>query len=166
VPFIEASYESGSEDSDVGPAHGPSGVVGRGQGGAPRAEEQDAQGAVADDVTCLANVEVPVSKVRPVQAEEEMQQRIKNPAGVVGREHGRGFDRNDDQPENSGDPRFQNLMSIGAQEDGLLDAIVGGLASDHYVVDVTFAESSAADADEAGFLQKLRDVGAAAVAHA
>ncbi len=48
----------------------------------------------------------------------------------------------------------------------LLDAIVGSLAGDHYVVDVAFAESGAADAHEAGFLQEFGDGGAAAVAHA
>src|SRR6266567_5187903 len=48
----------------------------------------------------------------------------------------------------------------------LLDGIVGGLASDHDVVDVAFAEAGATDAYEARFLQELGNRGAAAVAHA
>src|SRR5580692_912707 len=120
-----------------------------------------------------------------------MQQRIENPAGVVGGEQGAEFDGDDDQPEDGGDPGLEYFVSIGPQArepcpgcavpdsrgrlspqrrspagHRLLDTIVGGLAGDHYIVDVAFAESGAADAHEAGFLQEFGDGGAAAVAHA
>ena len=48
----------------------------------------------------------------------------------------------------------------------LLDVVVGRLAGDDYVMDVTFAKASAADADKTRPLLKLRDGAAAQVAHA
>src|SRR5258708_33815984 len=48
----------------------------------------------------------------------------------------------------------------------LLDGIVRGLSGDHYVVHVAFAETGAADANEARLLQQLRDRAAAAISHA
>src|ERR1700693_4019639 len=143
-----------------------------------------------------------------------MQQRIENAAGVLGREHGAGFNGNKDQPEDRGNPGLQKIALVGVQAAehrwreaarrtmrietaapkggvekesatpcleacpdtnleacpdtklALFDAIVGGLAGDHYVVDVALAESGAADADEARFLQEFGDGGAAAVSHA
>jgi hypothetical protein len=166
VPLVEAGDESSAQNRDGRPTRRPLHIAHRGQGGAPRAEKQNAQRAIADDMSCLANEEVPVFKVLPVQAEEEMQHGIENAASVMGRKQCAGFDGNDDQPENGGDPRLENFMSIGAQEAGLLDAIVGGLAGNHYVVDMALPESGAADADEARFLQKFGDGSAATVAHA
>ena len=87
-----------------------------GQRGAPGAEKQEAQYAVADDVAGLANEEVPVLEVVPVHAEKEMQDGIENPAGVVGGEISGGFDGDDDQPQNRGDPSLQNIVAIGVQE--------------------------------------------------
>jgi len=105
-------------------------------------------------------------KVFPVQAKEKVQDGIQNAAGVTGREHGAGFDGTDNQPKDRCDPRLQKNSPIGIQKRGLLDAIVGGLAGDHDVVDVTLTKPGATDADEAGFLQEVSDGGAAAVTHA
>src|ERR1700683_5175119 len=119
-----------------------------------------------------------------------MQKWIQNSAGVAGGEQRAGLDGDKNEPENRGDPGLENVVAVGVQEGrelsvppfaenekdgapsicfdwrGLLDAIVGGLAGDHYVVDVTLAESGAADADEARFLEEFGDGGATAVAHA
>jgi hypothetical protein len=123
-------------------------------------------------------------ETRPVQAEQEMQDGVENPAGVVGGEQGAGFNSNDDQPEGGGDPCFQNIVLCGTQagkprpgfagpdsrepalslpkgrlspqkQDSrtLLNRIVRGLAGDHYVVDVAFAQARAADGDEERLLQ-------------
>jgi hypothetical protein len=165
VPLVEAGDESSAENCDGRPARGPPDIAHRRQSGAPRAEKQNAQRAIADDVSCLANEEVPVLEMLPVQAEQEMQNRVENAARVMGREQGAGLYGNDDEPEDRCDPRLENIMSIGAQEIRLLDAIVRGLAGDHYIVDVALAESGAADSDEACFLQKFGDGRAAAVAH-
>jgi len=103
---------------------------------------------------------VPRFKVLVADAEKEMQDRVKNAAGFVGGEIGRRFNGDDNQPENGGDPRFQDfaLMRIqdcgrmakspssctkrdkdGAHRIELFDGIVGGLASDHHVVHVALA---------------------------
>ena len=123
-----------------------------------------------------------------------MQQGIENAAGIAGGKQRAGFDGDEDEPENRGDPGLENIVAIGVQEGdvpegfefpllakdarsgapnffldprrGLLDTIIGGLAGDHYVVDVALAESCAADADEARFLQEFGDGGATAVSHA
>jgi len=166
VPLIEAGHEGRHQYSDAGPSYGPQRISPRREGLAPSSKCQNTQDAVTYDVSAFANVEVPVLKAHPIQAEEVMQQRIEDPAGVAGREHGGGFNGNDDEPENRGDPRRQKIVPVGVQTRALLDGIVGSLAGDHDVVDVTLAESGAADAHEARFLQEFGDCRAAAVAHA
>ena len=114
----------------------------------------------------LANVEVPIVKAFPVEAEEKMQQGVENSARVAGGEQRAGFNGNDNEPEDRGDPRLQKIVPVAVQWRGLLDAIVGSLSRDHDVVDVALAKTSAANANEAGFLQKFGNGGATAVAHA
>ncbi len=113
----------------------------------------------------LADEEVPNLEPLPVHAEEKMQHGIKDAAGIAGGKQRRRFNGDEDEPENGGDPGLQDVVAIGVQAGNLLDAIVGGLAGNHYIVDVALAESSAADADEARFLQKIGNSGATAIAH-
>jgi hypothetical protein len=168
MPFIKAGHDRGSKESDGRPTQHPTHVTSahRGQSCAPRAEKQNAEDGVADDVAPFANEEVPVFEVQVVQAEKVMQQRIQNSAGVGGGGEICGFDRNDDEPQNRGDPRLQKIFSVGVQTGALLDGIVGGLAGDHDIMNVTLAQSGAADANESGLLQELCDSRAAAIAHA
>src|SRR4030081_3291594 len=85
MPFIKAGHECSSKNRDARPAHGPLQiqVFRDGQRGAPRPEEQNAQNTVANDMACLAHVEVPMYEVSPVHSEKEVQQRVQNPAGIV-----------------------------------------------------------------------------------
>ena len=186
MPLIETGDESCAKNCDGCPAQRPPRVGHDGQRGTPGAEKKEAECGVTNDVTRLANVEVPVLEADPIHSEEEVQDRIENPAGVVGREIRSGFDGNNNQPQNRGDPSFQNFVAIGIQkrEPGfvrldrqllspselqrseLFDGIVWGLAGDHDIVDVALAKSGAADAHKARFLQEFGDGGAAAVAHA
>ena len=106
MPFVQTRHERGSEDCQGGPAQRPLGIVDRGQSFAPRAEQQNAQQSVAENMTAFANVEVPLLEVGVVDAKEKMQQGIEESAGVVGREPRGRFDGDDDQPQNCGDPRF------------------------------------------------------------
>ena len=113
-----------------------------------------------------------------VDSEEEMDQGIKNAAGIVSGEIAGGLNGNDDQPQDCGDPGLQDLVSVRAQagrgrsksppcrkkrdKDGAprvvsLDGIVGSLARDHDIVYVALAQSGAADADETRLLQQLGD---------
>ena len=142
-------------------------------------------------MSTFADEEVPVFKVLPVHTEKVMQQRIQNATGVAGREHGGGFNGDHDEPQDRGDPRFEKIAAVRVQagapppgcagpdsrgrlspnkhkldEVELLDGIVGSLAGDHDVVDVTLAESGAADAHKARFVQEFSDGGTAAVTHA
>jgi len=114
----------------------------------------------------LANEEVPVFEVGQIHAEKEMQNRIKNPAGVMRRQHRRGFDGDDDEPKNRRDPCLEKMLPLRVQTRALLDGIVGSLAGDHDIMHVAFAQSCAADAHEASLLQQFADGRAAAVAHA
>ena len=166
VPFVETGDENGSKNCDRCPTRRPLRVVHRRQRRAPGAEEQNAQDGVADDVAGFADEEVPNFEMIPVHAKQKMQQRIENPAGVVRRKQGAGLDGDKNEPEDRGDPGLQNVVAIGVQAHTLLDAIIGGLAGDHYIVDVALAESGAADAYEACFMQEFGDSGASAVAHA
>ena len=100
----------------------------------------------------FSNEEVPLLKLCPVETEKKMQKGIQDAAGVARRQHRRRFNGNDDEPQDRGDPCLDNVVSIGVQLCGLLDAIVGGLASDHDIVNVTLTQPCHANADEAGFL--------------
>jgi hypothetical protein len=51
-----------------------------------------------------------------VYAEEEMKNRVQDVAGVLAGEVGRGFNGDDDQPEDSGDPRLEKVLPVGAQD--------------------------------------------------
>ena len=166
MPLVQAGYEGGTQDCDVSPAQRPLHIGHGGQSSAPGAEKQNAQDAVAYDMAAFANVEVPVFKALPVEAEEVMQHRVKNPARIVRGKQRAGFNGNHDQPENRGDPGFQQIVPVGVQAAGLLDAIVGSLAGDHNVVDVALAKSSAADAHKTSFLQQFGDRSATAIAQA
>ncbi len=92
-------------------------------------------------------------KLFPVQTKKKMQNGVQNAAGVAGRQHGAGFDGNDDKPQDRCEPRLQKILLVRIQERGLLDAIIRSLACDHNVVNVALAQAGTADAHEACFLK-------------
>ena len=124
---------------------------------------------------------MPGEKTDRVQAHQEMQNRIKNSAGVVGGSQLRGFANNQPEPKAGGDPGLQYLLLRGvhaevpqeesgcnplgsqsvkpqiAREKGgeleLFDGIVWRLAGNHHIVDVAFTQPGAADPDKASLLQ-------------
>jgi hypothetical protein len=166
VPLIKAGHESRHQHRDAGPSHRPSRISRSREGFAPRTKRENAQDAVADHVSTFANVEVPNFETLPVHAKKIVEHWIEDPAGIAGGEQRGGLDGDDNQPQDRGDPGFEKIVPSGGQSRALLDGIVGSLAGDHNVMDVALAESSAADAHEARFLQKFADGSAAAVAHA
>ena len=92
-------------------------LVGRsGQGLAPRAEQQDAQEAVTKHVSGLADQVVPGLEAGVIHSKEKVKNRVENLAGVVGRQVRAGFDGDDDQPQDRGDPRLQNFSLAARQE--------------------------------------------------
>jgi len=107
-------------------------------------------------------------------AEKIVQQRVEKSAGVMRGEPSRRFNRDDDQPQNRGNPRFQDLVAVlgqscveagwdagvrrprDDQQSGattLFNGIIRGFARDHDVVNVTLAQAGAADAHETRLLQ-------------
>ena len=166
MPLVEAGYQSGPQNCGGCPARRPPHARHGGKGGAPCPEEQDAEDAVTGNVAPFSDVEVPNLEAIPVEANEIVQKRIENSAGVMRRKQSAGFDGDENKPQNRGNPGLQNVVTFGVQAQILLDAIVGSLACNHDVVDVALAESRAADADEARLLKEFGDGGAAAVTHA
>jgi len=166
VPLVEAGHKRGSEERDGGPAQRPLRPADCWQRGSPGAKQQDTHDGIAYDVACFSNIEMPLLKMIPAETKEKMQQGIENPAGVIRGEECCGFNRDDNEPKNRGDPGFQKMVPVGVQSSRLLDAIIGSLARDHYVVDMALAKSRTADAHEARLLQKLGDGCAAAITHA
>ena len=53
-----------------------------------------------------------VLEARVSNAEKIVQQRVKKSAGVMRGEPCRRFNRDDDQPQNRGNPRFQDLVAV------------------------------------------------------
>ncbi len=191
MPLVKTGDKRRHQHRDAGPAHRPQRISLCRESFAPGAKRQDTENAVADYVPTFADEKVPVFEALPIHAEEAMQERIENPAGIVGRQHGGGFNSDYNEPEDCGDPRLDKIAAMRVQAGGpppgrtgpdsrgrlsphkpnlddaaLLDGIVGSLAGDHDVVYVTLAEPGTADAHEARFVQELGDGGAAAVAHA
>lgn len=115
MPLICACHQGCPQYGNVRPALCPARIARRWQRLSPRAEQKYAQQAVAKNVPTLAEVEVQVLESRVINFEKEMQQRIQDTARIVRRKPRGGFNRNDDQPQDCGDPRFQNLMTIVAQ---------------------------------------------------
>ena len=129
----------------------------------------------------LADVEMPDEETDRVQAHQEVQDWIKNSAGVVGGSQIGGFASDQEQPEAGGDPGLQYLLlrrvhaCVPQKEAGcdpvslksvkpqrarkkgneleLFDGIVWRLAGNHHIVDVTLTQPGAADPNEASLLQ-------------
>lgn len=129
MPFIEARDERRSEDGNACPGKRPGRASRLSHATSPSTEQQNAKEAVPKDVSRLANVMVPNFECRMVQAEEEVQGRIQNPAGVAGREIRSRFDRDDDQPKNGRDPCLEHFVLIGLQAFCDLAAGCAGLDS-------------------------------------
>lgn len=177
MPLVKTGYQRGSKHRDARPPRRPLWISECRQSFAPRAEQENAQQSVAEDVAALADVEMPVLEAIPVHPEEKMQYGIKDAAGVVSGEIRSRFNGNDDQPQHGGDPGLENMVTVGGQASAapaipefptllLLDRIIRSLAGDHDIVYVALAQAGAADAHEARFLQKFRNGGAATVPHA
>jgi len=58
---------------------------------------------------------MPGLKLRIVDAEQKMEDRIEYPAGLLRREISRRFNGDHDEPENQGNPGFQDMIAITAQ---------------------------------------------------
>ena len=112
MPLIETGDKRGSENGDVGPSQRPFWMAEGGQSLAPGAKQKNAEQTVSEDVASLANVEMPMVEAGRVEAEKVVQQWIQNAAGVVRRKDCAGLDGNDNQPQDRGDPGFQDLMTI------------------------------------------------------
>ena len=94
-----------------GPPKSPFGLPGAGRVSRQARNSRMLSKAVAEDMAGLAQQEVPGFKAGVIDTKQEVQQRIENLAGVVRREIRARFDGDDDQPQDSGDPRFQNMVS-------------------------------------------------------
>ena len=129
----------------------------------------------------LADVEMPDEETHRVQAHQEVQDWIKNSAGVVGGSEICRFASDQEEPEAGGDPGFQYLLLRGVharvpqEESGrnpvasksvkpqrarkkgseleLFDGIVWRFAGNHDIVYVTLPQAGAADPNEASLLQ-------------
>jgi len=115
MPFVEAGDQESPEHCEACPTNGPLARLRR-QSFSPGAEQEETQQGVTDDVAGLAQKVMPGLEVGRVDAEEEMKNWIQDMAGVLSGEVGRGFDSNDDQPEDSGDPCLEKVLPVGAQD--------------------------------------------------
>jgi len=115
VPLVQAGDECGSKHGDAGPSHRPLRISCYMHGFPPGAEQKEAKQPIAENVAALAYEKVPLFEVQRIDAKQKMQQRIKNPAGIVGRKPRGRLNRDDDQPQNCGDPRFESLMTVSSQ---------------------------------------------------
>jgi len=192
MPFIETGNEARPQYRNVGPPEGPFRSRRSGQSLSPGPEQKNTQQSVPDHVSRFPDEKVIRLKAGLVDPKQEMQNWIENAAGVLRREIRRRFDRNNDEPEDQGDPGFQDLVAIvgqagqewvfppsaqnmnslprgertGRASGPLFDRIVGGFTRDHDVVHMALAKAGAADAHEARLLQQFSNRGASAISHA
>ena len=67
-------------------------------------------------MTGLAQKVMPGFEMGLVYAEEKMKNRVQDMAGVLSGEIGRGFNGDDDQPEDGGDPSLKKVLPVGVQD--------------------------------------------------
>ena len=115
MPLVEAGDEKTSEDGEGCPTKCPLARLRR-QGFPPGAEQEETQQCVTDHMPGLPEQVVPGLEVGSVNAEEEMEKRVEDMAGVLSRQVRRGFNGDDDQPEDGGDPRFQEFALMRVQD--------------------------------------------------
>ena len=115
VPFVQAGDQQSPDHGEACPTKGPLARF-RGQSFSPGAEQEKTQQGITDDVTGLAQKVMPGLEMGRVDAEEEMKNRIQDMAGVLSGEVSRGFNRDNNQPEDSGDPRLEKVLPVGAQD--------------------------------------------------
>ena len=165
MPFVETGDEHSHQERNRSPSHAPCDGRCYGKRCPPCPKQQEAQREVSDKMACLPNVEMPNSKAAWIQSEKKMQNGIQKFAGIIrGKITGR-FDPDNAQPNNGGDPRFPELSGRFLQWAVLFHGVVRGLAGDHDVVYMAFAQSCHTDANEACFLEQLRNRGTPAVSH-
>jgi hypothetical protein len=169
VPFVKAGNERGHTKSDTRPLNRPPRQARTSQRRSPGAEQEQAQHKIAGKVTQLAYIEMPCEKTDWIQAHQEMQNGIKNSAGVVGGSQIGGFASDQEEPQAGGNPGLQYLLLRGVhagapkKESGrnlvtsksvksrraqafttgreleLFDGIVWRLAGNHDIVDMALA---------------------------
>jgi len=83
MPLIEAGDNSRSQHCNPRPSEDPSGAAWGRQGFAPRTEKQYAQQPIAEDVSGFAQERVIWLKARIINAENEVQERIQEPARIL-----------------------------------------------------------------------------------
>jgi hypothetical protein len=86
-----------------------------GEGGAPRAKQENAQDEVANNVSSLTEQGMPQHKLRRIHVKQKMKDRIKNSCGMVGRAEVCGFDSDDRQPDCRREPYSQYSLGRGSQ---------------------------------------------------
>jgi hypothetical protein len=83
MPLVQARNQRRHEESNRRPAQRPAGSPRQMQSGTPCAEQQKAQGKVADKVATFPDVVVHHFEGCRIKPNEEMQDRIQNSAGVL-----------------------------------------------------------------------------------
>ena len=112
MPLVKAGNQSGSQQRHAGPAYGPLRITLRGERRVPGAEQEDAQQAVSENMATFADEKVDVLEAEMADSEKVVQQRIQNAAGIVRGKPRARFDRNDDQPQDCGDPCLKDFVPI------------------------------------------------------
>src|SRR6267142_550787 len=106
VPFVEAGYQSGHEESNSRPHYRPARHSRYGNRDSPCSEKQDAHNGVADHVTRLPEIKMPVEELEWVQSEQEVKDGVKKPTGIFRGKGGRRFDHNEAKPQAGCEPGF------------------------------------------------------------
>ena len=113
MKLVQTSDQGGHDECDARPLDGPAPSLDKRNSGAPGAVEKEAQSEISAYVTGLADVEVPHLESCWSDIEDEMQNWIKEPAGVTGREPVGRLDGDEDKPQNRCDPGLPDLMRAG-----------------------------------------------------
>jgi len=114
----------------------------------------------------LPNAVMPDLEAGWIEPEQKVQNGIQKSACVIGGEVVGRFDPNNAQPNDRREPRLPELSVRLLQWLVLFHRVVRSFAGNHDIVHMAFAQACHADADEARFLQQLRNRRASAISHA
>lgn len=121
MPFVEAGNQQSAEHCKRSPPKAPPARCHR-QSLSPGAKKEEAQQRVTDHMAGFAEQVMPRLKLSRPHTEQEMKNRVKDVASVLSGEVGGGFNGDDDQPQNGGDPDFQEFALMGVQDSRESDA--------------------------------------------
>jgi len=112
MPLVQTRDQHRHKKSNHGPTQSPGRSPRQTQRRTPGAKKKKTQGKVTHEMPAFPDVMMHHLEACRIQTHEEVKQRIKKSAGVLGGKRVGGFDCNQRHPQQRGNPRLEQLLMI------------------------------------------------------